>query len=124
MSDKNFYELLGVSNTASTAEIKKAYLKLAKKYHPDRNSGDTDSEQKSKEINHAYDVLKDQEKRNAYDNMGHNAFEQARQTSGGGFNTRSNNFTGADINEIFGDFFSDFMSGNNRENATLILYSN
>lgn len=115
MSKKDYYEVLGIPRSASGAEIKKAYLTLAKKHHPDRNSGNAESESKFKEAGEAYDVLKDEQKRSAYDRMGHSAFEHgggnsAGQRGGGGF-------AGADMNDVFGDFFSDFMGGGGRSNA-------
>lgn len=108
MTKRDYYEVLEVPRSADGAEIKKAYLKLAKKYHPDTNAGAPSAEIKFKEISEAYEVLKDEQKRAAYDRMGHSAFEQG---GGGGFHSRgsSNN---PDINDIFGDFFSDFMGGN------------
>ena len=75
MAQQDFYEILGVSKQAGDAEIKQAFRKLAMQYHPDRNSGDAKAEQKFKEINEAYDVLKDKEKRAAYDQFGHAAFD-------------------------------------------------
>jgi molecular chaperone DnaJ len=105
---KDYYETLEISRSASSAEIKKAYLKLAKKYHPDVNSG-PDAEKKFKEISQAYDVLKDEQKKAAYDRMGHSAFEQ-NGSGGGGFGGFRGG-SGPDINDIFGDFFSDFMGG-------------
>lgn len=112
MSKRDYYEVLEIPRSATASEIKKAYLKLAKKYHPDRNSGDAESEKKFKEISHAYDILKDDQKKAAYDRMGHSAFEQGSAGGQGGFGTRGD-FSGAgpDINDIFGDFFSDFMGG-------------
>jgi len=81
MADKDFYEILGVGKGAGDDEIKKSYRKLAMKYHPDRNQGDAQSEQKFKEASGAYEILKDPQKRAAYDQYGHDAF---RQGSGGG----------------------------------------
>jgi len=80
MAKRDYYELLGVSREASADELKKAYRKLAVKYHPDKNPGDAEAEAKFKEISEAYDVLKDEEKRAAYDRFGHAAF----QGGGGG----------------------------------------
>src|SRR5471030_765781 len=72
---QDFYELLGVSRTASADDIKKSFRKLAMQHHPDRNPGDKESERKFKEVNHAYDILKDADKRAAYDRYGAAAFE-------------------------------------------------
>ncbi|WP_103897655.1 molecular chaperone DnaJ [Rickettsia fournieri] len=106
---QNYYQILGVSKTASQADLKKAYLKLAKQYHPDTTDA-KDAEKKFKEINAAYDVLKDEQKRAAYDRLGHDAFQNQQSRGGGG------NHGGfhPDINDIFGDFFSDFMGGSRR----------
>jgi len=111
MSTKDYYETLGVGKSASSSELKKAYLKQAKQYHPDVNSS-PDAEKKFKEISQAYDILKDPQKKSAYDQMGHAAFEQGGtggQHGGGGFGGFGGQ--GADMNDIFGDFFSDFMGG-------------
>jgi len=75
MAQRDYYEVLGVSRGASEAEIKRAYRQLAMKWHPDRNPGDPTAEAKFKEINQAYEVLKDPQKRAAYDRYGHRAFE-------------------------------------------------
>jgi molecular chaperone DnaJ len=109
MSKKDYYQVLGISKSATPAEMKKAYHKLAMQYHPDRNSEDKDAEKKFKEINEAYDILKDEQKRAAYDRFGHNAFQQGG--NGGGFNQKSGGGFHPDVNDIFGDFFSDFMGG-------------
>lgn len=93
---KDYYEILGISKNASEDEVKKAYRKLAKKYHPDMNSGDKEAEAKFKEINEAYEVIGDKDKRAKYDQFGHAAFDP-NGFGGGGF-------------EGFGDFggFSGF----------------
>ncbi len=80
---QDYYEMLGVSKTASGEDLKKAYRALAMKHHPDRNPGNQASEQKFKEINEAYDVLKDEQKRAAYDQFGHAAFQSGGGVQGG-----------------------------------------
>src|ERR1700692_3336174 len=88
MTKRDYYEVLGVARTASDAELKATFRKLAMKFHPDRNPGDNDSEHRFKEINEAYDVLKDADKRAAYDRFGHAAFEQGTGAgAGAGFGT-------------------------------------
>lgn len=106
MTKKDYYEVLGVARSAEASEIKKAYLQLAKKYHPDTNQNSPESEKKFKEISEAYDTLKDPQKKSAYDRFGHDAFENGA----GRYQSRSSR-GGPDINDIFGDFFSDFMGG-------------
>lgn len=102
---KNYYELLGVSKTAEADEIKKAYRKLAMKWHPDQNKDNPDAEAKFKEINEAYDVLKDPQKRQAYDQYGESAF-QGGGPGAGGFGGAAG--AGA-FSDIFEDMFGDFM---------------
>src|ERR1700722_12655187 len=100
MAKQDFYETLGVSKTASADDLKKAYRQKAMQFHPDRNPGDKSAEQKFKEINEAYDILKDDQKRAAYNQFGHAAFEQGAGGGAGGFG-----FSGgfADIfEEMFG----------------------
>lgn len=102
---KNYYEILGVSRSAEEREIKKAYKRLAMKFHPDRNPGDKESEVKFKEIKEAYEILTDAQKRAAYDQYGHAAFEQGGMGGGGGFGGG-----GADFSDIFGDVFGDIFA--------------
>ena len=101
MAKRDYYEVLGVAKTASDDEIKKAYRKLAMKYHPDRNPDNPETEDKFKEAAEAYEILSDSEKRSMYDRMGHNAFEGGR--SGGGFG--GGGFSAEDIFSQFGDIF-------------------
>ena len=103
---RDYYEVLGVSKSANEDEIKKAYRSLAKKYHPDMNPGDKEAEVKFKEVNEAYAVLSDSEKRSKYDKFGHDAFDP---TSGGGGFGGFSGFSGADFD--FGDIFSSFFGG-------------
>ena len=106
MSDRDYYEILGVSKTASDDEIKKAYRQLAIKYHPDKNKGDKASEDKFKEATEAYEVLRDPQKRSAYDRFG----KQGVGAGGPGFGQGA--YT--DFSDIFGDFgdiFGDFFGG-------------
>lgn len=84
MASTNYYDVLGVSKDASDSDIKKAYRKLAMKYHPDRNPDDKVAEEKFKELGQAYEVLSDEDKRSAYDRMGHHAFEQGGMGNPGG----------------------------------------
>ena len=111
MAKQDFYELLGVEKNADEKAIKRAYKKLAMQYHPDRTKGDKEKEEKFKEIQAAYEVLSDKEKRAAYDQYGHAAFEQGGfGGAGGGFG----GFSGADFGDIFGDMFGDIFGGGGR----------
>ncbi|HEX7388521.1 MAG TPA: molecular chaperone DnaJ [Acidiphilium sp.] len=108
MAKTDYYDLLGVKRGASADELKKAYRKLAMQYHPDRNPGDKAAEQKFKDISEAYDVLKDEQKRAAYDRFGHAAFENGGGGPGGGFGGFG--FEGG-IGDIFEQMFGEAMGG-------------
>ena len=109
MAKADYYDQLGVDRSANAAELKSAYRKLAKKYHPDVNPGDTAAEQKFKDVSEAYEVLKDEQSRAAYDQFGHAAFEQGGPGGMGGFGGQGGmggGFSGfGDIGDIFEEFF-------------------
>ena len=102
MSKRDYYEVLGVERSSTDQEIKKAYRRVAMKYHPDRNPDDADADAKFKEATEAYEVLLDKEKRQAYDQFGHAGIDQ---TMGGG------GFQGGSFSDIFGDVFGDIFGG-------------
>ena len=107
---RDYYEVLGVDRGADDATLKKAYRKLAKKYHPDMNPGDKEAEAKFKEATEAYGVLSDPDKRRQYDQFGHAAFENGGGGAGaGGFG--GFDFGGGDMGDIFGDIFGDLFGG-------------
>ena len=107
MAKQDYYATLGVAREAGTEDLKKAYRKLAMQYHPDRNPGDKQAEAKFKEISEAYDILKDEQKRAAYDRYGHAAFEQG----GNGFNAGFDFSAGGGLGDIFDQMFGEFMGG-------------
>ena len=112
MADKrDYYEVLGVDKNADDATLKKAFRQLAKKYHPDMNPGDKEAEQKFKEVQEAYAVLSDADKRRQYDQFGHAAFDGGAGGAGGF------DFSGMDMGDIFGDIFGDFFGGGRRSAA-------
>ena len=104
---RDYYDVLGVGKSADATEIKKAYRKLAMKYHPDKNPGDKEAEEKFKEINEAYEVLSDETKRNNYDQFGHEGVNGQGFGGAGGFGGQG--FGGFD--DIFGDIFGDMFGG-------------
>lgn len=113
---KDYYETLGVGRDADAGALKSAYRKLAMKFHPDRNPGDEKAEHKFKEINEAYEVLKDDQKRAAYDRFGHEAFTNGgggAPGQGGGFG----GFSGGGFADIFDEMFGDFMGGRRSNTA-------
>ncbi|MGB2601788.1 MAG: molecular chaperone DnaJ [Candidatus Omnitrophota bacterium] len=102
----DYYKILGVARNASAEDIKKAYRKLAVKYHPDKNPGDKEAEEKFKELSHAYEILGDQTKRSQYDQFGEAAFQQGAGFGGFGFHDPSDIFR-----EVFGGAFGDIVEG-------------
>ena len=116
MADRDLYEILGVSKGASDDKIKKAYRKLAMQHHPDKNKGDENAEKKFKEISASYEILKDPQKKAAYDQYGHDAFRQGNMGGGfRGFEDFANSFNSADFNSIFEDFFGEGFGSSSRQ---------
>ena len=112
MAKRDYYEILGVGKSADEKELKSAYRKLAKQHHPDANPGDASADAKFKELNEAYDVLKDPQKKAAYDRFGHQAFENGMGGggAGGGGQGFGPEFTSS-MSDIFEDLFGEFMGG-------------
>jgi molecular chaperone DnaJ len=114
MAKRDYYQVLGVARDASEEDLKKAYRKLAMQFHPDRNQGDKSAEVKFKELNEAYDVLKDGEKRAAYDRFGHAAFEQGGGGGGNPFGQGGGNPFGGAFEDIFEEMFGGLRGGRGR----------
>ncbi len=112
MAKRDYYEVLSVQRNASAVELKAAYRKLAMRHHPDRNPGDKAAEQRFKEINEAYEILKDEQRRAAYDQFGHAAFEGGLGPGG-----RPAGFDFGSFADVFDDLFGDFMGGGRRRGA-------
>ncbi len=108
MAKADYYDLLGVGRNADADEIKRSYRKMAMKFHPDRNPGDAEAEARFKELSEAYEVLKDDQKRSAYDQFGHAAFEGGDGMGRGGFDF------GSSFADVFDDLFGEFMGGGQR----------
>ena len=122
MSDRDYYEVLGVDKSASAADIKKAYRRLAMKYHPDRNNGDKEAEAKFKEIGEAYEVLGDEQKRAAYDRFGKAGVNGGAGGPGGFGGFGPEGFAGGfgnmgDLGDIFSEFFGQGMSGRRQQSG-------
>jgi molecular chaperone DnaJ len=118
MAKRDYYDILGVQKNSSPEEMKKAYRKMAMQYHPDKNPGDKakEAEKKFKELNEAYDVLKDDQKRAAYDRFGHAAFENGGRGGFGGGGRQggpggAQGFDAGAFSDIFEEMFGDFMGG-------------
>ena len=111
MTKRDYYDVLGISKSSSKDEIKKAYRKLALKYHPDKNNGDKASESKFKEASEAYHILSDDKRKTNYDQFGHAAFE------GGGANQGFGGFDSSSFSDIFEDFFGDLGGGTSRRSS-------
>ncbi|MEI8295875.1 MAG: molecular chaperone DnaJ [Alphaproteobacteria bacterium] len=120
MAKQDYYEVLGVARNATAEEMKKVYRKLAMQYHPDRNPNDKAAEKKFKEVSEAYDVLRDEQKRAAYDRFGHDAFVAGAASGGGGGGYYTHPGTGGGgFSDIFDEMFGEFMSGRQTAETSL-----
>ena len=113
MAKRDYYDVLGAANSSDAAELKKAYRRKVKELHPDQNQDNPDAEEQFKEVNEAYDILKDPEKKAAYDRYGHAAFEGGTGASAGGFRPGGGDFSSA-FSDVFDDLFGGFAGGGAR----------
>ena len=119
MSKRDYYDLLGADRGASEADLKKAFRRKVKELHPDQNADNPNAEAQFKEVNEAYDVLKDPDKKAAYDRYGHAAFEGGTGSSAGGFRPQGGDFASA-FSDVFDDLFGDFAGGQRGRGLSLI----
>ncbi len=112
MAKQDYYATLGVARDADAEDLKKAYRKLAMQFHPDRNPGNKDAEARFKEVSEAYEILKDDQKRSAYDRYGHAAFEQGNAGGPGGFDFSASGDLGGIFDQMFGEFMGRRGGGN------------
>ena len=112
MAKQDYYATLGVARDAAAEDLKKAYRKLAMQFHPDRNPGNKDAEARFKEVSEAYEILKDDQKRSAYDRYGHAAFEQGNAGGPGGFDFSASGDLGGIFDQMFGEFMGRRGGGN------------
>src|ERR1700761_6095136 len=117
MAKQDYYETLGVARDANAEQLKRAYWALAMKYHPDRNPGDKAAEHKFKEVSEAYDVLKDDQKRAAYDRFGHAAFENGSAGPRGGAGAGDFGFASG-FADIFDEMFGGFAGGRRGQSSS------
>ena len=117
MAKQDYYDLLGIAKNASKDDIKKAYRIMAMKYHPDRNAGNEKAEQKFKEINEAYEVLNDDNKRTSYDRFGHAAFDDLRRSQSHSTNGFDFSFRSGGFSTIFEEMFDEVMGSSRTHHA-------
>ncbi len=122
MENKNYYDILGISKDSNDREIKRAYKRLAIKYHPDRNKGNKESEEKFKEIKKAYEILSDKNKRSMYDQYGNSAFNQDNSSFSSDFSFSTSSDFGDIFGDVFGDIFGTKKRTKNKKKGSDILY--